>query len=781
VRLHQGAPVWWEVEVTVARRGNERSIRTSRLAVVLRVLSIGSWVVVVGGAGVGLIARTRVGETQVQNILLVVLATFFALVLAQLLLAAARAVPARRAALLALVAGVSLWAAGSATLTAGEGIGVQAFPDPSEASFLASYVGLAAYLLLDVARPRVRTVAVWLEAVVVCGGGVCVASFVLLSPVATLVGGGGLGLLLALLYPIIDLLLGTLVLGQALMHQRDFGPRTAALAGGFVLLAVADSSFLLVGGADVYVHSVELDTAYGASFALLATAATARRSRGAERTVNERSWALVAAAAIALTVLVLRPAGEVGWYVTVPAVITLVAAGVRLSLALSEARGAAHALLLSRTDELTGLANRRAVLTDLGERLRGTETFALLLLDLDGFKEINDSLGHAAGDAVLQTVATRLTATLSSTAVVARLGGDEFAMLVREHDPVTLVEAAQTIREELLVPVKVDKLELGIRASIGIAVRAPADIAPTDLLRRADVAMYEAKLSRASALLYDPARDDFSRQRLRLAEDLRRGITEGQLRVWYQPQVAARTRQVVSVEALVRWQHPVLGLLQPAAFLPDARRSGLMPALSEAVLRQVVADAVQWRAGGFAFRVAVNCAPPELLGTTLLPTLYEVLAASGLPPGALLVEVTEDSFVSEPERARELLLELRSRHVEVAIDDYGTGFSSLAYLRDLPVQELKVDRSFVDTVLSDPRSRVIVDSTTQMAHAMGLRLVAEGVEDEATAEALTGMGVDLLQGYHVARPMPSDQVADWVRERSVPQQSGPRLLRGVAR
>jgi len=158
-----------------------------------------------------------------------------------------------------------------------------------------------------------------------------------------------------------------------------------------------------------------------------------------------------------------------------------------------------------------------------------------------------------------------------------------------------------------------------------------------------------------------------------------------------------------------------------------------------------------------------------------------VLAASGLPPGALLVEVTEDSFVSEPERARELLLELRSRHVEVAIDDYGTGFSSLAYLRDLPVQELKVDRSFVDTVLSDPRSRVIVDSTTQMAHAMGLRLVAEGVEDEATAEALTGMGVDLLQGYHVARPMPSDQVADWVRERSVPQQSGPRLLRGVAR
>src|SRR4051794_14830526 len=217
------------------------------------------------------------------------------------------------------------------------------------------------------------------------------------------------------------------------------------------------------------------------------------------------------------------------------------------------------------------------------------------------------------------------------------------------------------------------------------------------------------------------------------------------------------------MEALVRWQHPREGLLSPIAFLPDARRSGLMTALSEAVLDLVLADARRWADDGFRFRVALNCAPPELLGGRLLPRLFAGLEALGLPGERLLIEVTEDSFLSEPERARDVLHQLRAHRVQAAIDDYGTGFSSLAYLRDLPVQELKMDRSFVASMGTDERSRMIVSTTTEMAHALGLRMVAEGIEDAATAESLVALGVDVLQGYHLARPMPAEDVASWVR------------------
>jgi len=217
------------------------------------------------------------------------------------------------------------------------------------------------------------------------------------------------------------------------------------------------------------------------------------------------------------------------------------------------------------------------------------------------------------------------------------------------------------------------------------------------------------------------------------------------------------------MEALVRWQHPREGLLSPVAFLSDARRCGVMPALSEAVLDLVVADARRWADAGHRFRVALNCAPPELLGGRLLPRLFAALEAADLPGDRLLVEVTEDSFLSEPERARDVLHELRAHRVQAAIDDYGTGFSSLAYLRDLPVQELKMDRSFVAAMTTDRRSRMIVQTTTQMAHALGLRMVAEGIEDAETAAALVALGVDVLQGYHVARPMPAHEVASWVR------------------
>jgi predicted signal transduction protein with EAL and GGDEF domain len=367
------------------------------------------------------------------------------------------------------------------------------------------------------------------------------------------------------------------------------------------------------------------------------------------------------------------------------------------------------------------------------------------------------------GDRVLHAIGERLRASVRPQDLVARLGGDEFALLAPTGDEIELMEMAQDVRAVLLAAVHVDSLDLAIRASIGITARQPHDTTAAALLRRADVAMYQAKSARSGAVLYQPSHETFTRKRLARIEELREAIQSEQLRLWYQPQVDAVSRRLTAIEALVRWEHPSEGLLSPMEFLPDARRAGLMPALSDWVVRTAVLHAVGWHERGADFRVAMNCAPAELLGGSLLPKLFESMAETGLPGDRLLIEVTEDSFLSDPHRARDAIRELRDHGVQVAIDDYGTGFSSLSYLRDLPVQELKMDRSFVASVLSDERTRLIVQTTTNLAHAMGLRLVAEGVEDETTAQALLDMDVDLLQGYHIARPMPAEQVYGWAR------------------
>jgi len=348
--------------------------------------------------------------------------------------------------------------------------------------------------------------------------------------------------------------------------------------------------------------------------------------------------------------------------------------------------------------------------------------------------------------------------------MIARLGGDEFAVVTANTDEIELLECAQVILDALSEPLIVDGIEIAPSASIGIAVHTEADTNGSELLRRADVAMYQAKVTQMGAMLYDPHRDDFSRLRLQQAEELRKGIADGQLILWYQPQIDAATRRVCGLEALIRWQHPTQGLLSPAAVLPAARRGGFMLMLSDEIARQAVADVKRLRAHGLDQRVAINCAPAELLSGVFLPRLYDVLDESGVPGDSLVVEVTEDSFLADPERAREVLYEMREHDLQIAIDDYGTGFSSLSYLRDLPVQELKIDKSFIATMGADPRGRMIVLSTLQMARGLGLRTVAEGVEDAATAIDLIEMGVDVLQGYHMARPMPVADVESWIRE-----------------
>ncbi|HEY8717901.1 putative bifunctional diguanylate cyclase/phosphodiesterase [Pengzhenrongella sp.] len=729
-----------------------------------RGLGAASWIVLSLGIAVNVALVGVPDGSPIRTGVVVLQGIFFVLLFARLLAAAKSRTGTARLSLLFIAAGVGLWAAGSVTLSAGQTVAAVSFPAPGEVFFLASYVGVASFLLLDVPRRAIPTMAIWLEAGVVCGAAACLAAFAVLMPLSGAFSRDGLPLLLAILYPLIDVILATVVLGQLMLRQRDRSVRTIALMVALLGLSAADSSLVLRLSIGAYTANIWLDAVWGLSFAVLVTAACARSTSAIAQPITaQNSSVLPLAAALAVVVLAVRPDGVIGWFVIGSAVVTLVCTGARMMMALREAQGAAEAHRLSLTDELTGLPNRRALLAKADDALRTGVPLGLALLDLDGFKDVNDSLGHAVGDDVLQTLAHRMRAALDEEVLVARLGGDEFALLALREGELGLFEIAQRIRAVLQNPLRVDNMDLAIDASVGITVREAGDTSSTELLRRADIAMYEAKSTGAGVLCFDASQDGFSRQRLRRGKELREAIAEDQLVVWYQPQVDARTRRVVAMEALVRWQHPEEGLLAPMTFLPDARLSGLMPALTEAVMRHAIADARRWIDEGFSFRIAVNCAPPELVGGTVLPKLFEALDKAGLPGECLLVEVTEDSFLAEPERAREALYDLRAHQVETSIDDYGTGFSSLAYLRDLPVQELKMDRSFVSTILTDERSLMIVQTTTQMAHALGLRLVAEGLEDAETAARLITMGVDVFQGYQIAKPMPADDVAPWVR------------------
>ncbi len=722
-----------------------------------------SWVVLVSGLLANQVAESRAPETG-QQILLVSLTAFFALLLLRLALAL-RMYHDRRLALLLLLGAILLWTLGSMSVNAASLEAQNDFPAPGELLFLLSYVGMAGYLMLDVDRKQLRPARGWLDVAVICGGSACLAALMLVTPFRMASGQVGLPLLLAMVYPLADATLALVVLGQTLRLARTDSRKSLMLGTAFVFLACADSGFALQVSARTYDFANLSNALWGGAFALLAAAAC-RPGVSVIRVIPKQrgSALLVSAGIVAVAVLAIRPNDALAYYTVPPALLTMAAVAARMVLALKDATRANEAFALSQTDDLTNLPNRRAVRDRLVAALADHRPQALMLLDLDGFKEINDALGHHAGDEVLQFVAVRLRESVDSEIMVARTGGDEFAILLDTVDEIDLMETAQHILAYLAKPLFVDGIEIRPSGSLGITVAQEGDSTDGDVLRRADVAMYQAKSSRSGAALYDAHLDDFSRARLRLAEELRKGLADGELEVWYQPQVDAATMRVHGLEALVRWRHPTQGVLSPVAFLLAARRAGLMGVLSDCVARLAVQDLHRLAAAGFDLRLAINCAPPELLSNTFLPRLYSALEEWEVPAERLVLEVTEDSFLADPQRAREVLVDLRTHGVEVSIDDYGTGFSSLTYLRNLPVQELKIDRSLIRSVTTDERSRMIVASTIQLAQALDMRTVAEGVEDAADLGALVSLGIDVLQGYHLARPMPAAEIEQWLRD-----------------
>jgi diguanylate cyclase (GGDEF)-like protein len=649
-------------------------------------------------------------------------------------------------------------------------------PYPSTADFfyLAYFVPL--YLaLIGLIRARVRQfhASMWLDGLIGALGASAVAVAALLGPALELTEGDLAAVLTNLAYPVADVLLLALLaaVSAILGVRRD---RTLLLFGaGIAANLVGDIIYLNLATQGIYVEGGLLDATWLVATVFMALAAH-RSGTGPCTDVDGQSrvgWRVLALP-LFCNVASLAVLGA-GWgdsmspWAAWCAIGCVVAALARTAVTFREVRAFNEIKLEARTDELTGLPNRRALFEAARQVLAGASArnpAALLLLDLDGFKEVNDGLGHHAGDSLLRQIGPRVQDALRPGDVLARLGGDEFAVLLRDVDLDQASDMAARLRERVLQPFSVEGIRLHVGVSIGVATAPVPAATVQELLRCADVAMYAAKSGREGVHVYVPEPDGGTGDRLRTMEELRVALdVDDQLEVHLQPQVGVVDGVVVGAEALVRWQHPTRGLLSPAQLLHAAEQAGLLRPLTDRVLELSLIAAARWWPRR-KVPVSVNLSAVNVTDLDLPGKVAEALMRHGLPPEALTLELVEDTLMADPERGRSVLGELRELGVATSIDDYGTGYSSLAYLRSLPADELKLDRSLTMDVASDPRAAVIVKHTVALAHDLGLDLVAEGVEDAETAAVLADLGCDVIQGFLLARPMPVDAFLDWLEQ-----------------
>ncbi|NMM22741.1 MAG: EAL domain-containing protein [Phycicoccus sp.] len=476
------------------------------------------------------------------------------------------------------------------------------------------------------------------------------------------------------------------------------------------------------------------------------------------------------ATAAGLGVLIVSSRTHLSTLAVVLAGVTLSAAAGRSQLAFRLlARMADLRRLTAATDELTGLPNRRALYADGRARLADLpdRNHALLMLDLDKFKEVNDSLGHHVGDQLLVQIGARLNDQLRTGDLLARLGGDEFAVLLQDAGHDQAVDVAVKLRAALAEPFALQDIALYSSVSIGIALFPHDGPDLNTLLRKADVAMYKAKAIGDGHHVYGGDDDSDFTTRLHTIDELRAALTSDQLVVHYQPKIDLLTGQVHDVEALVRWDHPTRGLLYPDAFLELVEEAGLMRALTRVVLEIALDQAAVWHGEGRRLTVAVNLSASSMVDTDLPDEVATMLTARDLPPCALQMEITEEFLMADRDRARNILTRLRDSGIQISIDDFGTGYSSLSYLRDLPIDELKLDRSFILPMADDARAAALVASTIALAHSLGLRMVAEGVEDEVAYDELIRLGCDQAQGFDMSRPVPATELDVWLNTRDI--------------
>jgi len=424
-------------------------------------------------------------------------------------------------------------------------------------------------------------------------------------------------------------------------------------------------------------------------------------------------------------------------------------------------------LRLAYQDTLTSLPNRslfnERLSTAINVAARSGAALTILMMDLDRFKYVNDTLGHGVGDHVLREVAGRLQALLRSSDTVARLGGDEFAVLLHGAKPAYVTRIAQKILAALEDPITYAGQPLDVGTSIGIAHYPQHGEDASVLLRNADIAMYVAKRTRSGFALYDPDYDTHQQEHLSMLGDLRRAVENDELKVFYQPKVSLATSTIDSVEALLRWDHPARGFVSPGDFIPFAEHTGYIKVLTRWVLNESIRQCGAWRARGLLLRVSVNISARDLMNRELPSMVGEMLAEHDVPPGFLCIEITESGFMEDPAHAQRVLDQLHALGVRLSIDDYGTGYSSLSYIVRLPVDELKIDRSFVSRMAVDEMTLTVVRSTVDLGHSLGLKVVAEGVEDRVILDLLRQTGCDQAQGYFISRPLAGPAFEQWLQ------------------
>jgi diguanylate cyclase len=689
-----------------------------------------------------------------------------------LLLARAFQKGPRQTVALVLGTAVFAWALGDGVLTWEKWNGATA-PNPSLADlFYAGFFPLAYAAVVLMLRKEIKRMlpATWLDGAIAGLGAAAVCAAFAFHAIVLSIGSHVSAPVVAvnLIYPIGDVLLLALVVGgTAVLPGRRLPWLLVAAACGINSIGDTFNLFASSGASTTAVGAVIDGIAWPTAILMISIAVWVPAGRrDLLQTGRVPGFVLPGIGALAgLAILFVGAIHGVSPVALGLATATLVVVGLRLGLSVRGLRTlTAERHRQAVTDELTGLGNRRRLNTllddffaDYADPETPTRNLAFLFVDLDHFKQINDSFGHSAGDELLRQLGPRLTGSLRSTDVLVRIGGDELGAVLIDTDPVYAAGLAQRLTALLEQPFVLNGLSVRISASIGIAM-APTDAFDSvGLMRCADVAMYRAKLGQRSYEVYQPDIDDGG-NRLVLVDELRAAVERRELVLHYQPQVDLRSGETAAVEALVRWPHPRLGLIPPLDFLPLAEEAGLMSQLTQMVLDQALMQCAAWWANGTRLAVSVNISSSNLLDPGFIDLVRGALRRHQVPASSLILEITETTIIRDFEGCKHVIDELRGLGLGISIDDFGSGFTSLAYLGSLAVTELKLDRTFIHGLIADGRERDVklVRATIELGHALELTVVAEGIETCATLELLALLGCDRAQGYFTGRPVPAE-------------------------
>jgi diguanylate cyclase (GGDEF)-like protein len=674
---------------------------------------------------------------------------------------------ANRSVALALAAAMAMWTLGDIAMTV-ESLNGATPPTPSvaDAFYVAFYPVAYLALGLMLRRESSRFVpATWLDGAVAGLGVAALCAAFAFHGIEHVAGGSGWAVATDLAYPVGDVLLLAMVVGGSAVIVGGRRVAWVLVAAGCAVNAIGDTFNLVSSIGDTHTGTVVDAIAWPIALLLISVAAWVRPGRGDLRAHQPAPGFLLPGlgAACGLAVLVAGCLGAIDSVAVALAGATLLVVGLRLALSLRSLRQLTEERHVQAvTDQLTGLGNRRRLATVLEACFGEDEPrdVAFLFVDLDHFKEVNDSFGHTAGDQLLAQIGPRVRDRLGEADLFARIGGDEFAVILADADRGRAAEVAAGLSEALSAPFALEMVTVTIGASIGIAIAPEHAADAAELMRCADQAMYRSKVAGTAYEVYEPALD-FESDRLALVEDLRIAIDRREFEMHYQPQVNLRDGSVCAVEALIRWHHPRRGFVPPLEFLPLAEEAGLMRALTELVLDESLAQCARWRAEGRTLSVSVNVSATNILDTGFAEMVRDRLRRHQLPPGALVLEITETTIISDFDRCKHVVDQLCALGCVVSIDDFGAGFTSLPYLSRLTVGELKLDRTFLTELAGQDRARdlALIRATIELAHALGLQVVAEGVEEQATLDILSRLGCDLAQGYHIGRPSPATSLA----------------------